>query len=53
MKSDKSINVGIIGFGTVGSGVADLFSVNLPSQINLKKWQIYPGAAKRKMELNS
>jgi len=53
MKSDKSINVGIIGFGTVGSGVADLFSVNLPSQINLKKIAVKNISKERKTRFSN
>ena len=34
---DKVINVGLIGFGVVGSGVVDLFLQNKPNGINLNK----------------
>lgn len=37
MTKDKSINVGLIGFGIVGSGVVELFLQNRNSGVNLKK----------------
>ena len=33
----KAVNVGLIGFGVVGSGVVELFSQNKPEGISLKK----------------
>ena len=37
MNKNKVINVGLIGFGIVGSGVVELFSQNKSKGINLKK----------------
>ena len=36
MDKNKTINVGLIGFGVVGTGVVNLFLQNKPSGINLK-----------------
>ncbi len=36
MKENKIINIGLLGFGTVGSGVVDLFNEKNPPNIKLK-----------------
>lgn len=49
MDKDKIINVGLIGFGVVGSGVVELFSQNKSNGINLKKVAVRDIKKKRKI----
>lgn len=46
---NKPINVGLIGFGVVGSGVVELFSQNKSNGINLKKVAVRDIKKKRKI----
>ena len=49
MGGDKIINVGLIGFGVVGSGVVELFSQNKNSGVNLKKIAVRDRKKARKL----
>lgn len=51
MNKDKSINVGIIGCGVVGSGVVDLFNKNKDSDIKLKTIAVKDAKKQRKLQL--
>jgi homoserine dehydrogenase len=50
---DKTINIGLIGFGVVGSGVADLFSKNKDPSINLKTVVVKDPKKTRKTEFSN
>ena len=51
--TDKTINVGLIGFGTVGSGVVDLFLRKKPSNIKLKTIAVKDTNKTRKPEFSN
>jgi len=53
MNKDKAINVGLIGFGVVGSGVAELFSRNKDSKINLEKIAVKDIKKARKLSFSA
>lgn len=50
---DKPINVGLIGFGVVGSGVVELFSQNKSNGINLKKVAVKDTKKPRKVPFSN
>ena len=53
MDADKKINVGLIGFGVVGSGVVNLFSQNRNPGINLKTVVVRDPKKPRKAEFSN
>ncbi len=53
MDNNKTINVGLIGFGVVGSGVVDLFLKNKNTDINLKTIVVKDPKKPRKPEFSN
>ncbi len=49
----KTINIGLIGFGTVGGGVVDLFLKNKPENVNLKAVVVKNPNKKRNIEFSN
>ena len=53
MNKNKTINVGLIGFGVVGTGVVDLFMQNKPVGISLKTVAVRDKLKKRKLQFSN
>ena len=53
MNQKKAINVGLIGFGVVGTGIVELFSKNKPAGIELKTVVVKDAKKQRKLSFSN